>query len=58
MNESERIRRDHEECLALLSAEQRITVLGETTKLLERLRLATRLEQMRYQAPRIPDRSR
>ena len=41
MNRSDRINRDHEECLARLSAEQRETVLDETTRLLKRLRLAT-----------------
>lgn len=40
MNRSERIRKDHEECLARLPAEQRDMVLGETTRLLKRLRLA------------------
>ena len=53
MNESERIRRNHEECLALLTPEQRRAVLGETTRLLERLRLATRLQQMRSTATKI-----
>lgn len=41
MNQSERISKDHEECLARLPAEQRQTVLGETARLLTRLRLAT-----------------
>ena len=41
MNQSERINRDHEECLARLPAAQRETVLNETTRLLKRLRLAT-----------------
>lgn len=41
MNQSERIRRDHEECLARLPPKQRETVLDQTTRLLKRLRLAT-----------------
>ena len=38
--ESRRVSQHHEECLALLTPEQRETVLRETTKLLTRLRLA------------------
>ena len=53
MNQSERISRDHEECLARLSPEQRETALGETTRLLQRLRDVTRLERLRYEPAKI-----
>jgi hypothetical protein len=41
LNQSDRISRNHEECLARLPSAQRETVLDETTRLLKRLRLAT-----------------
>jgi hypothetical protein len=41
MKQSDRISRDHEECLARLRPEQRATVIDETTRLLKRLRLTT-----------------
>ena len=41
MNRSGRINREHEECLARLSPEQRATVFDETARLLKRLRLST-----------------
>lgn len=44
MNRSGRISKDHEDRLAKLPPEQRKTILGETTRLLKRLRLTTRFE--------------
>lgn len=42
--ESDRIRKEHENRLAKLPPEQRKTVLGETSRLFQRLRVATRFE--------------
>ncbi len=44
--ESDSISKEHEDRLAKLPPEQRKTILGETTRLLKRLRLATRFEHI------------